>query len=163
MATGKRMMHTNAWVVVRKTKLEQWKSLDLWERLEPETRGNPPEISANEMALLNHMPERNAVLQMFSDDAGSRLGSVWGMSKEELEKIKAVKIVAFWTWKGGDKICALDSSIKWNGNQIRKHMPDGQTIEDVIVIAGQPPREFPEERSPNTRRKKIGNKRRHRQ
>lgn len=155
-------MNTNAWVRVTDALAQTWRAWALWYQ-GPQEEPEPP-LSPFAKSVLRHVVDWpfafNAYKVASIDSVEWRLGSVYGVTKEQLQAGYTVypdewKVVGFWTWEPGEALCALDPEYPFDADEALLFMPDtcvdqpgcadmapATEVQDVSLLAGQPPRSF---------------------
>ena len=165
-------MNTNAWITLENTLALTWWDYYQWAINPDPNRGPAPPIDPFGEKAVRRLVDVDHAFRCFKkatiQSREWRLLSVWGVTHGQLqagynaygdaEAGGDYAVVGFWAWNArGDAYCPIDLRYNWRPAQVIKYMPDecadpdcattvpADEVWDVVLLAGQPPRELPAE------------------
>lgn len=152
-------MNTNAWVRITETLAQAWKTWLQWDQVPPE-----PPISDFGKEMLNHVIDYPFSFQAYKpatiDMVAWRMGNFHQVTVDQMQQgyteyPNEWEVIGMWCWQPGEPSCLLTDAFPWKPDEALLFMPDkcadppdctnmvpATEVEDVSLLAGQPPRKF---------------------
>lgn len=159
------MKRTNAWGRLTESKAQEWNAWGTWnagDKQEPE-----PPLDDWGKEMIGHIVDPGFSFEAYKmatiDTVSWRMGSLYGVTVEQMQEGYTAypgewSVVGMWEWMPGDARSALSGAFPYDSAEALLFMPDvcqdppdcttmvpASEVVDVVLLAGQPPREFPPE------------------